>query len=205
LSTHPGHVYVAFVGSVYNDQTHNTNVDIFIARSTNGGRTFPLDQRFRLMDSSLALTDTPVPCHQFQPSICIDDNGGINLMFASMEVPSSPTSAAPVAIGYARWNPGSSLANAPDFKSTFAVPSLLDIGIAQNEYHMLAASQCFVHAVYTKVDAAGVTGVYYRRIAIPCPPTADIDGDGSLTVADPTHFAVLWAAGQRRFYGGWGG
>jgi hypothetical protein len=53
-----------------------TNIDIFIARSTDGGATFPT--RVQLTDP--VGTPNPNP-DQFFPAICVDGYGGVNLLW----------------------------------------------------------------------------------------------------------------------------
>jgi len=82
-------LFVAFAARA--DQ-NDPNTDIFIMRSADAGTTFlPLD-RFRIPDAALRLPgEASVSSHEFMPAICIDGAGGVNLMFARIEMGDGPT------------------------------------------------------------------------------------------------------------------
>jgi hypothetical protein len=72
-------VYMAFCATT--DSTgEDTNGDIFIAQSTDGGETFPGSQVLHITDADLGETSGRA---QFMPAITVDANGGVNILYYS--------------------------------------------------------------------------------------------------------------------------
>jgi hypothetical protein len=70
-------VYAAFSGTAPSTGG-STNIDLFVAQSTDGGQTFPASQVLHLPDSLIAPPGGGA--HQITPAITVDHDGGVNLV-----------------------------------------------------------------------------------------------------------------------------
>jgi hypothetical protein len=170
-------VYATFWG--VGDPQNDTNVDIFIARSVDGGATFDPKNTVRLTDALLgdvAPAGAP-PVDQILPAIAIDRFGGVNILYYALLDTGGSYTAQPK---WARISGLSGVIGAGDIQTkvlgpAFPRPTLNDgsIGILK-EYQMIAASGSVLYACYMSAHE-GPMNIYVSKIDL---SPLDVDGDG---------------------------
>jgi hypothetical protein len=194
---HDGTVY-ALVSGHSADDPNSGNTDIFLFRSQDGGRSFPFEDRLRLTDDLIGLSNAPAGSQQFDAAICVDVYGGINILYYQ----DSPTDAANLRAWYIRLtnysatNPTQMGRFVAPLSQTFHVP---DGGVTTNyigDYQGIATSQCYVYPCFMSTETHHYT-MYVTRILLPECLTADADfnGDGAVNIADPVAFVGAFTNG----------
>jgi hypothetical protein len=194
----PGTVYIAFIGSVSSD---GRTRDVYIARGTTDlvNPAHPLS--FSPTDT-VRVTDTMLrpggvsegTTNEFMPSICIDNEGGINLLYcreqADVDGPNT------IAVRYARWANWTSLAASQAAYVSSFTPNFPGFASGGNDYQMICLAGCKLYAAYAS-NENGKWDVYVRVIDITdsC-AGADIDGDGAVSTSDVSTFNVAFSAGD---------
>lgn len=156
-SSNGDEVYVAFAGRA---GSTTANVDLFIAKSTNGGETFTFDNTLRLTDDHLYMTtDARVETDQWQPSIGVDPWGGIHILYYSSTSPDTSTIATalfqvryayiPTFAGILSQNPAVRSLSPPYSMNVMPVPTLGDPGL---DYHQLSVNGCVTAVCYMTTE-----------------------------------------------------
>lgn len=206
-------IYMAFLGRTAGSSSGN-NIDLFVAKSTDGGRNFsgdpaqledPGDRVLRLRDVE-DLHDEPGAI-QFMPAITVDNGGGVNLVYyTAWPDASSLPEVWKFQVKYARigeYNSTfphpfvSSVALTPAFEMASApVTSTIDNRQFLGDYIMADSRGCEVWAGYVSRHEGGATAAYVSTINLCI--DSDTDRDGSLTSADPLLYADYYIAGDPR-------
>jgi hypothetical protein len=187
----PGTVYVAFVGSVTSD---GLTKDLYVARGTTDSGTgvlsFTPGDTVRITDVMLRPGGVDEgETNEFMPSICVDKNGGINLLYCREQADIDDTET--ISVRYARWASWSSLAagNAGSVTSfTPNFPGRINTG---NDYQMICNAGCKLYAAYASQET-GVWNIYVRVITLDSCGDADTDGSGDVTTNDFATFNTAY-------------
>jgi hypothetical protein len=207
----PNHVYIAFHAR---SAPGATNTDIFIARSIDGGTTWPSDQIVQITDAMLGLTDPvdtdPITgARQHAPAIAVDSCGGINLMFydnrfdtdrsdkySTMDVyfarvtnfdpPAAPT------VHTARMT-------TETFPADKCTAPAMSAFLGDYQTMSVSADGTWIWAAYIARECDPTLGwteknCYVHRVQIHCLEEADFNGDGAVTEADAAEFLIAYGA-----------
>jgi hypothetical protein len=195
-------VAIAFCGI---DATAPDDVDIFIAVSTDGGKSFDSDRLYRLLDSQISTsTDGTGLMQQAMPAIKFDGEGGLNLVFVNARDIDAIGGATRATIRYVRFADAgeSSLTGAAqavqDLSPLFTLGSSLKIGLNHNDYLMIDGAGDWLYAAYARTtdSTPDVGSIFAVRIAAcPC-AIADANGDGDVTGDDMVAFASAAVRGK---------
>jgi hypothetical protein len=203
LAADPAHddtVY-ALVSGHAADDPNSGNTDLFVFRSQDGGRSFPLADRLRLTDDLIGLSNAPAGSQQFDAAICVDIYGGVNILYYQ----DSPTDAANLRAWYIRLTNYS--ASNPTQMGRFVAPlspafHIPDGGITSNfigDYQGIATSQCYVYPCFMSTQTHHYV-MYVARILLPeCLGTdtiADFNADGAINLSDAVAFVGAFTAGS---------
>lgn len=195
----PNRVYVTFIGSSTEyAPTGDQNTDIYIARSTDGGATFPLLQR--LTDEMLRDIDAPGASQfehgsdQFFPAITVDGYGGINIVYMRMPHASPNDTNPPVDVSYIRLTefPLATTARLTPLRLTPLYNMFPQTAPRVGDYLSITSHKCVVYMMYPKVedDPVNLCNAYITRVSV-C--VADSDNDGAVTISDVGAFAQGFA------------
>lgn len=191
--TNASSVYITFAGTV-DASVPDRNLDLFIARSTDGGSSFGFSNRLRVTDSMLgdgAGTD------QFMPSIWVDGFGGVNLLYYRVGVPTTDSDMFPfVQAMYARFaqfqGPLTANPSVIPLSPLFQPPTTLG-GQHMGDYCMIAGTGCLLFPCFISTHE-GSSNFYVSRISL-C--KADVDSDGYVNPpADANQFASAFINAQ---------
>ncbi|MFN0131084.1 MAG: hypothetical protein ACKVW3_00895 [Phycisphaerales bacterium] len=192
-------LYVAFAGR----PTSTTgNVDLFIAWSRDGGATFdPLDT-LRLTDDHHFLPNDPqAGSDEFQPSIGVDQWGGLHILYYSSTSPDTSTvqtALFTVRYAYIQYFAGQLTQNpsvrvlSPAF--SFDVDPFPNITQPGLDYQQLSVSNCVTAVCYITTEE-GTFNAYVRRI-VNTACIIDYDGNGTIDSGDAFAFNENYAAGS---------
>jgi len=194
-------VAVVFVGREFN--TYD-NLDLFVALSFNGGRTFNPENTYRLQDSQLfAPGEDPATTHQIQPSIRFDGNGALCLAYINIRNPSSVVPPA-CTVRYAMFTDLGHLPHHADFvqdvSPVFPATQACPIGKAPNDYLQLAGEGCIQYIGYSRAlpdgSAGGAGSMYCVRVVTNYCGRADANGDTVVAADDPSAYLLHVANGS---------
>lgn len=203
LASHPTDgniVYAVFPGFAPAPPT--ANVDVYIARSDNGGATFPALQTLRLSDDMLhgvqGISGWP---NQVRPAVAVDGCGGVNLLFYDNINDPNMGMASPRLIDayYVRITNFENPSLRRIFKKRLTTEAFPQTGLGVGDYIQIAASQHRVYPAYVArlsiSDDWGPQVLMVNRIIV-CP--ADVSTDGAIDTADVAAFgsAYVTAAPQ---------
>lgn len=204
-ATNTHDVYLAFSGTAGSSGGSN-NIDLFIARSTDGGTSFSPTQVLHLLDSDF---DSATVKHQITPTIVIDPYGGVNVAFweATLVNGTSWT----YQVRYARIASFNAL-NPSIVQFTLAATFNIDVaGFAlqvnslgqpnwhTGDYMAAAARGCYVYIAFMSRHENTVMSVYVSTIEVSntC-ALADMDGNGLVTTDDASAFARSYMSNNPR-------
>jgi hypothetical protein len=190
--THNGWVYVACCGHDPDD-TDPHLVDIYLARSTDGGRTFTPSNTIKLTH---ALPPPYDGTHQIRPSIAVDNCGAVNVFFYQYHATDLINHNHTYEPRYLR---------IPSFPSTsgiFQASLGPTFPVHENEfmgdYDRMTCTGTEVYIPHTGKDANGIWNVYLSRVSV-CPPVvADVNVDSAVTAVDATTFMEWFGNGDTR-------
>ncbi|MBK7403216.1 MAG: exo-alpha-sialidase [Phycisphaerales bacterium] len=205
------HVYVAFSARSAADAT---NTDIYIARSIDGGATWPSGPLniLQLTDAMLGLTDPddtdPITgVDQFVPAIAVDSCGGIDLMFYDDRADSDRADQySTVDVYFARvtgfGTPNVAVETtrltAESFPADHCTTPAMEGFLG--DYHNMAASAdgrwlwlAYIARVSDPVLGWSGKNCYVHRVHLNCLQSADFNADGAVTPSDAAAFAAAWS------------
>ena len=211
-SQEPNHIYVAFYAR---SAPGATNTDLYIARSINGGSTWPSAEIVQITDAMLGLsdpvdTDPITGADQYTPAIAVDSCGGVNLMFYDNRFdPDRDDKYSPMDVYFARvtnFDPigsGTIVHTARMTAETFPGDKCTAPVMANflGDYHTMSVSAdgTWIWAAYIARESDQALGwternCYVHRIQIHCLQEGDFNGDGGVNEADASEFLAALAA-----------
>ncbi len=202
----PRTVFVAFLGSAtpYTfSPGDDQNTDIYIAKSTNGGVTFPQVQR--ITDAMLGDIGPNglygEGSDQFFPAITVDGYGGLNVAYLRMPHGAYEYANPPIDVCYVRI-PQFPVPTGTQLTTHRLTPTFLAIPTGSlfprvGDYISIDSSGCLVYIAYPKVEPAfpDRSNVYVTRVDV-C--AADIDSTGIVDINDVAAFAGEFSQGTQR-------
>jgi hypothetical protein len=177
-------VYIVFSGAC--QSTGEENVDLIVAKSEDGGRTFPSDL---VVHVTKTMIQAPPETDQIFPTIAIDKFGGVNLFWYQVRPYSAPGVPAELEarVGWCRIgdfsNPTAALR--VRYLTDWWVPTIGTYGEALGDYISACAAGCLVYCGYMRTHENTWPNIYCTRIDL-C--LADIDSNGLVDSLDPPAF-----------------
>jgi hypothetical protein len=179
-------------------------MDILIARSIDGGATFPADQVLHIRDQDLG---DALNARQVLPAITVDSNGGVNLVCYSV---TNPTDSVPPIYVYQP-----KYARVASFLPTYPHPTIIWLPLATpfdmqvtglprpefiGDYVMIDARGCTVYVGFASRHEGGAVSVYVSKIQVSqtCAVAADVNVDEQVNTTDASVYSAWFAAGDPR-------
>jgi hypothetical protein len=189
----PNKVYIVFCGAC--ESTGQDKLDLIVAQSIDGGRTFPSSSTLHLTQT---LLQAPADSDQCFPAVTVDKFGGVNIAWYQVRPYAAPVDEPQVTVrvGWCRIGQFElPLPNAPRVRylTPAWLPRMGDIGESIGDYIGICSSSCLVYAGYMSTHENTWPNIYCTRINL-CP--ADSDGDGLVNTLDPPAFAGLYFSGS---------
>jgi hypothetical protein len=187
---HNGWVYVAYCG--HDPAEPGQNIDIYIARSVNGGRTFLPANTLRLTD---AILQPPNNLIQIRPSIAVDACGGVNLFYYQYHVSNMSAGEHWYEPRYLRIPSFPSTAGI--FKASLGPWFMVQTNEFMGDYDRMAAAGNTLYIPHTSKDADGSWNVYCNKVTVQC-VIADVDSNQEINVIDASTFTAWYSVADPR-------
>lgn len=210
-SQEPNHIYVAFYAR---SAPGAKNTDIYIARSTDAGTTWPSDEIVQITDAMLGLTDPvdtdPITgADQYTPAIAVDSCGGVNLMFYDNRFdPDRDDKYSPMDVYFARvtnFGPppvvpvvNTARMTSETFPADHCTMPVMASYLGDYQTMSVSADGKWIWAAYIARESDQTLiwterNCYVHRIQIHCLQEGDFNGDGGVNEADVSEFLTALA------------